>query len=207
MGLITHNRIYVCIGASLCPMIVDLVIIAGYWRPPLAGALWAASCGLATNGRPNCQRHARTRGWPPLSGGRQPPCKGALATTGRPCRVVGRGQPPPCRGLGSSQLPLSDSHGQPLLLAVLVANALNDSTRFNLITHNLKPIFRMKTLALIPLLETYSREIVYPYIPDPDGEDEGGQASSSLAVSTRWISTAKLLQSDLATLAQREGGE
>ncbi|RWV98776.1 hypothetical protein GW17_00038357 [Ensete ventricosum] len=28
------------------------------------------------------------------------------------------------------------------------------------------------------------REIVYPCIPDPDGEDEGGQASSSLAVST-----------------------
>ncbi|RRT41964.1 hypothetical protein B296_00026408 [Ensete ventricosum] len=51
------------------------------------------------------------------------------------------------------------------------------------------------------------REIVYPCILDPDGEDEGGQASSSLAVSTRWISAAKLLQSDLATLAQREGGE
>ncbi|RWV92111.1 hypothetical protein GW17_00045553 [Ensete ventricosum] len=47
-------------------------------------------------------------------------------------------------------------------------------------------------------------EIVYPCIPDPDGEDEGGQVSS-LAVSTRWISIAKLLQSDLATLAQREG--
>ncbi|RWW50627.1 hypothetical protein BHE74_00043097 [Ensete ventricosum] len=51
------------------------------------------------------------------------------------------------------------------------------------------------------------REIVYPSIPYPDGEDEGGQASSSLAVSTRWISTAELLQSCLATLAQREGGE
>ncbi|RRT64139.1 hypothetical protein B296_00013544 [Ensete ventricosum] len=50
-------------------------------------------------------------------------------------------------------------------------------------------------------------EIVYPYIPDSDGEDEGGQTSFSLAVSTRWISAAKLLQSDLATLAQREGGE
>ncbi|RZS04241.1 hypothetical protein BHM03_00034548, partial [Ensete ventricosum] len=50
------------------------------------------------------------------------------------------------------------------------------------------------------------REIVYPCIPDPDREDEGGQASS-LVVSTRWISVAKLLQSDLATLAQREGGE
>ncbi|RWV96761.1 hypothetical protein GW17_00040504 [Ensete ventricosum] len=50
-------------------------------------------------------------------------------------------------------------------------------------------------------------EIVYPCIPDPDGEDEGGQVSSSLAVSTRWISAMKLLQSDLATLAHREGRE
>ncbi|RZS27771.1 hypothetical protein BHM03_00061295 [Ensete ventricosum] len=57
------------------------------------------------------------------------------------------------------------------------------------------------------LLGNLSGEIVYPCIPDPDGEDEGGQASSSLAVSTRWISVAKLLQSDIATLAQREGGE
>ncbi|RZS07880.1 hypothetical protein BHM03_00038786, partial [Ensete ventricosum] len=51
------------------------------------------------------------------------------------------------------------------------------------------------------------REIVYLGIPDPDGEDEGGQASSSIAVSTRWIFAVKLLQSDLATLAQKEGGE
>ncbi|RWV96867.1 hypothetical protein GW17_00040388 [Ensete ventricosum] len=63
------------------------------------------------------------------------------------------------------------------------------------------------------MLQEYRRlpdkreEIVYPYIPDPDGEDEGGQASSSLAVSTRWISAAKLLQYDLVTLTQREGGE
>ncbi|RWW08091.1 hypothetical protein BHE74_00047769 [Ensete ventricosum] len=55
--------------------------------------------------------------------------------------------------------------------------------------------------------EDHQEEIVYPCIPDPNREDEGGQASSSLAVSTRWISTAKLLQSDLVTLAQREGGE
>ncbi|RRT42478.1 hypothetical protein B296_00023194, partial [Ensete ventricosum] len=54
---------------------------------------------------------------------------------------------------------------------------------------------------------TTKMEIVYPCIPNPDGEDEGGQASSSLAVPTRWISTAKILQSYLATLAQREGGE
>ncbi|RRT64646.1 hypothetical protein B296_00006033, partial [Ensete ventricosum] len=50
-------------------------------------------------------------------------------------------------------------------------------------------------------------ETVYPCNPDSDGEDEGGQVSSSLAVSTRWISAAKFLQSDLATLASREGGE
>ncbi|RZS11228.1 hypothetical protein BHM03_00042533, partial [Ensete ventricosum] len=58
-----------------------------------------------------------------------------------------------------------------------------------------------------PPLQGAWPEIVYPCIPYPDGEDEGGQASSSLVVSTQWISTAKLLQSDLATLAQREGGE
>ncbi|RWV84295.1 hypothetical protein GW17_00053999 [Ensete ventricosum] len=52
-----------------------------------------------------------------------------------------------------------------------------------------------------------AEEIVYPYIPDPNGKDEGGQAPSSLAVSMRWISVVKLLQSDLATLAQRERGE
>ncbi|RRT31672.1 hypothetical protein B296_00032014 [Ensete ventricosum] len=32
------------------------------------------------------------------------------------------------RGLGHSRLPIAASHGQPLLLAVLVTNALNDST-------------------------------------------------------------------------------
>ncbi|RWW02441.1 hypothetical protein GW17_00034468 [Ensete ventricosum] len=63
--------------------------------------------------------------------------------------------------------------------------------------------------SLLPSLRKRSKnaEIVYPCISDPDGEDEGGQASYSLAVSTRWISTAKLLQFDFATLAQREGGE
>ncbi|RZS23503.1 hypothetical protein BHM03_00056455, partial [Ensete ventricosum] len=137
---------------------------------------------------------------------------GALAATDRPCRGVGR-----------SRLPLGASYDQPLL-AVLDANALNDSTRFNLITRSLKSIFRTKIVALIPLLGNLSgcitcaaeiktktdfprksnrhakdwgheknikndkiamcerlilhREIVYPCIPDPDGEDEGGQASS-----------------------------
>ncbi|RRT52903.1 hypothetical protein B296_00019282 [Ensete ventricosum] len=47
----------------------------------------------------------------------------------------------------------------------------------------------------------YKREIVYPYIPDLVGEDEGSQTSSSLAVSIRWISVVNILQSNLATLA------
>ncbi|RWV98323.1 hypothetical protein GW17_00038833 [Ensete ventricosum] len=51
------------------------------------------------------------------------------------------------------------------------------------------------------VISDISMEIVYPYIPDPDGEDEGGQASSFLAVFTRWISVVKLLKSYLATLA------
>ncbi|RWV84884.1 hypothetical protein GW17_00053369 [Ensete ventricosum] len=131
-------------------------------------ASWAGSrpCGLATA--------SRARGWLPLAGGWQHPCRGALAATGRPCKggldVASR---PLAGGLGRNRLPLAASHDQPLLLSVLAANA----------------------------------EIVYPCILDPDGEDEGGQASSSLAVSTRWISTAKLFQSDFVTLAQREGEE
>ncbi|RWW36267.1 hypothetical protein BHE74_00058716 [Ensete ventricosum] len=52
-------------------------------------------------------------------------------------------------------------------------------------------------------------EIVYPCIPDPDEKmkEVKRPPPSSLVVSTRWISAAKLLQSDLATLAQMEGGE
>ncbi|RWV84024.1 hypothetical protein GW17_00054296, partial [Ensete ventricosum] len=60
---------------------------------------------------------------------------------------------------------------------------------------------------LLLVVLAVNADIVYPCILDPDGEDERGQASSSLAVSTRWISAVKLLLSDLATLAQREGGE
>ncbi|RWW38375.1 hypothetical protein BHE74_00056388 [Ensete ventricosum] len=62
-------------------------------------------------------------------------------------------------------------------------------------------------LRQVTMVQLHGREIVYPCIPDPDGEYEGGQAFSSLTVSTRWISAAKPLQSDVTTLAQREGGE
>ncbi|RZS03050.1 hypothetical protein BHM03_00033172 [Ensete ventricosum] len=116
-------------------------------RPPLR-PLVVVPCGRAAGGR--TLRAVAPYRWPAA------PLQGALAATGRPCRGVGR-----------SRLPLAASYGQPLL-AVLAVNALNDSTLFNLITRNLKPIFYTKTLALIPLLETSA----------------GGQASSSLAVST-----------------------
>ncbi|RZR74040.1 hypothetical protein BHM03_00031476 [Ensete ventricosum] len=56
--------------------------------------------------------------------------------------------------------------------------------------------------SMFQLLGNLSGEMVYPCIPYPNGEDEGGQASSSLAVSTRWISVVKLFQSNLTTLAQ-----
>ncbi|RWV92735.1 hypothetical protein GW17_00044863 [Ensete ventricosum] len=72
---------------------------------------------------------------------------------------------------------------------------------------HMTPTTMMPSISMLALPEYGNVEIVYPCIPDPDGENEGGQASSSLAISTRWISAAKLLQSDLATLAQREGGE
>ncbi|RZR81139.1 hypothetical protein BHM03_00007317 [Ensete ventricosum] len=63
---------------------------AGRWRPSLVGApLAIAPVGCCPYGRP------------PLAGGRQPPCKGALAATGRP--LAG--------GLGRSRLPLAASHG------------------------------------------------------------------------------------------------
>ncbi|RWW69972.1 hypothetical protein BHE74_00022376 [Ensete ventricosum] len=149
-------------------------------------------CGLAATGRargwrPCWQpplRVGRNRSRPrvagsPLMGGlgcNRPPLQGGLAMASRP--LVG--------GLGRSRLPLAASHAQPLLLAVLAVNALNGSTQFNLITHSLKPIFRTKILALIPLLGNLSEEIVYPCILDPNGEDEGGQASSSIAAKNPW---------------------
>ncbi|RWV81328.1 hypothetical protein GW17_00057259 [Ensete ventricosum] len=72
---------------------------------------------------------------------------------------------------------------------------------------SMQPPRVMRAIAALMHDNACAREIIYPCIPDLEGEDEGGQASSSLAVSTRCISAAKLLQYDLATLAQREGGE
>ncbi|RWW12857.1 hypothetical protein GW17_00023461, partial [Ensete ventricosum] len=65
----------------------------------------------------------------------RPPLQGGLAVGSRP--LAG--------GLGRSPLPLVASHDQPLLLAVIVANALNDSTRFNIITRRLYiPVFHIR---------------------------------------------------------------
>ncbi|RWV80096.1 hypothetical protein GW17_00058681 [Ensete ventricosum] len=85
----------------------------------------------------------------------------------------------PCRGPGRGQPPL---HADSMHVAA-------------------PPPQVVPTFAANRCNKRVEQEIVYPRIPDPDGEDEGVQASSSLAVSTRWISAAKLLQSDLATLA------
>ncbi|RRT73066.1 hypothetical protein B296_00012187 [Ensete ventricosum] len=73
--------------------------------------------------------------------------------------------------------------------------------------HQLLLMMRQRATVLPSKVSRLGREIVYPCTPDPDEEDEGGQVSSSLAISTRWISAAKLLQYDLATLVHREGGE
>ncbi|RWV81837.1 hypothetical protein GW17_00056707, partial [Ensete ventricosum] len=108
---------------------------------PLAGwPLAIVPCGRAAANR-LCRLTAagRARGWPPLAGccpcgrpplagGRQPPCRGALAETGRPWGGLVMASHPLAGGLGRSRLPLTASHGQPLLLVVLAVNALNDST-------------------------------------------------------------------------------
>ncbi|RZS20573.1 hypothetical protein BHM03_00053106 [Ensete ventricosum] len=125
------------------------------------------------------------RGWLPLTGccpcGR-PPLAGGLAAVGRSLQVTRLSLAAPTGGLA-------------------VASHLYMQTACIWL-----PLPRMQR-RLSLLIAATSTEIVYPCIPYPDREDEGGQASSSLAVSTRWISSVKLLQSDLTTLAQKEGGE
>ncbi|RZR93539.1 hypothetical protein BHM03_00022048 [Ensete ventricosum] len=88
MGLITHSTIYVCIDASPCPVIVDLVIIGSvglshhHALKSLATASWATTA-LARR-QPPCQGAATPaadtvaptsdragRGWQPLAGALQ----------------------------------------------------------------------------------------------------------------------------------------
>ncbi|RRT71785.1 hypothetical protein B296_00030693, partial [Ensete ventricosum] len=142
-----------------CPLTVsDRPLRARRWQPTLQ----------AGRNRPH-SRVAAPCGLLPLQA--FAPCKGALATTGHPCRGVSRGQGlwpgVVARGRGQGPWPQPAAPcNQPLLLAVLGANALNDSTRVNLITRSLKPMFHTKTLALIPLLGNLSRtpDIVNYYL-------------------------------------------
>ncbi|RRT44403.1 hypothetical protein B296_00022778 [Ensete ventricosum] len=77
MGLITHNRIYVCIGASPCPVIVDLVII---------GSVGSCACERLSALRADRSRSCPQA--PPLwvaanASGTGLPCGLALAIVGR----------------------------------------------------------------------------------------------------------------------------
>ncbi|RZR72327.1 hypothetical protein BHM03_00012455 [Ensete ventricosum] len=75
MGLFTHNRIYVCVGVSPCPVIVDLVIID-------ALALLHPHCAIAVA--------APVQATATLCG-RQPPGQGAATlATGRAAPAGGR---------------------------------------------------------------------------------------------------------------------
>ncbi|RWV95313.1 hypothetical protein GW17_00042068 [Ensete ventricosum] len=141
-------------------------------------------------------------GWSPLAGDR--PLKGPSRSRPRPLQVVSR----PYRGAGRGPARL------PPLLAAFAAKMQQECIEQFYAIHSHHTQFKTnlshENLGSDTTIGKPQREHRRSYIPvfsDPDGEDEGGPASSSLAVSTRWISAAKLLQYDLATLAQRKGGE
>ncbi|RWV80212.1 hypothetical protein GW17_00058553 [Ensete ventricosum] len=151
-------------------------------------------------------------GRPPLQPAPPPLLAAGLDAGGNPCRLALTGWPMAAVPVGGHPLrAAARAGGRPLQVArpwptapiggLAVASHLCMQTACMW-----PPLPRRQCLLSLPIAATRA-EIVYPCIPDPDGEDERGQASSFLAVSTRWISAAKLLQSDLATLAQREGGE
>ncbi|RWV86570.1 hypothetical protein GW17_00051529 [Ensete ventricosum] len=110
MGLITHNRIYVYIDASPCPVIVDLVIIGFVGTVPEGGPSMVAapaSAAYARRRRPcKCQPcpwvatptgNSPGRGWLPLAGGpgrSQPPLQGTWLQSTAPIEGPGRGQQP-----------------------------------------------------------------------------------------------------------------
>ncbi|RWV96503.1 hypothetical protein GW17_00040778 [Ensete ventricosum] len=98
MSLITRNRIYVCIGASPCLVIVDLVII---------GSVGSCACGWLSALRADRSRSCPQA--PPLwatanASGVGLPCglalaivgrlRRGLAVGGRPYMGAGRGPPP-----------------------------------------------------------------------------------------------------------------
>ncbi|RWV78649.1 hypothetical protein GW17_00060348 [Ensete ventricosum] len=171
-------------------------------QPPCQGAATPAVSTVA----PTCDSPLRVRHGQPLTGwllalaGWPQPTAPA---GGRPLRVVAPAGGRPLQVAGNPLVggpwlqPVAPARGELAVASCPLAGGLGRS-RLPLAACHGQPL-------LLVVLAT-NAEIVYPCIPDPDGEDEGGQASS-LAVSTRWISVAKLLLFDLATLAQREGGE
>ncbi|RZS28368.1 hypothetical protein BHM03_00061954 [Ensete ventricosum] len=85
MGLITHNRFYVCIGAPPCPVIVDLVIIGSDALTPLSPSapplpLCRGRLRLLTGSR-------LAKGWPPLRLAPLPLLATGLVASGSPLRV------------------------------------------------------------------------------------------------------------------------
>ncbi|RWW14587.1 hypothetical protein BHE74_00033394 [Ensete ventricosum] len=104
MGLITHSTIYVCIDASPCPVIVDLVIIG--------------SVGLSHH---HALKSLATASWVPLS----PPCSHrlspcplcatAVAAPTQATTALARRQPP-CQGAATpaadTVAPTSDRAGR-----------------------------------------------------------------------------------------------
>ncbi|RRT57808.1 hypothetical protein B296_00013848 [Ensete ventricosum] len=90
MGLITHNRIYVCIGASPYPVIVDLVIIGsrGIIILFIKGCL-NPSCPICAVAVAALYRRK------PLGVGRWRPLLAGSPRAATPCRVPSRSRPPP----------------------------------------------------------------------------------------------------------------
>ncbi|RWV77162.1 hypothetical protein GW17_00062051 [Ensete ventricosum] len=158
----------------------------------------------AGHGRPSADRWQQ-----PLRRGHRrlpPPCVLALVAVGRPfvAELALTGHPCKGAGRGHAWLPLARASfavktQQECVERFYVIQSHHVQFKTNLFHENLisdtavgKPTAdwgREKNTKIDKIAKCerliLHREIVYPYIPDPDGEDEGRQASSSLAVSTR----------------------
>ncbi|RWV83532.1 hypothetical protein GW17_00054843 [Ensete ventricosum] len=115
MGIIIHNRIYVCIGVSSCHVIVDLVIIGfvmischsivGLAPPPLramslpAGYLPARDRLQVAGSNPCCVAagdcsRSPSSDCPYGLAATDRPFAGGQVMAGHPCKGLGHGQPP-----------------------------------------------------------------------------------------------------------------
>ncbi|RRT33229.1 hypothetical protein B296_00044137 [Ensete ventricosum] len=140
---------------------------APLWVPPL--------CGLTAAKQPLV-------GWPLATGGasarRRPSCWRRACSRLPSCGLLPLRLATPCRGPSRSRLALAASlavGGRPYMGAGRGWPALHGGL-----------VVAGRPSSSLPSLRKCSKtaEIVYPCIPNPDGEDEGGQASSSLAIST-----------------------